>query len=430
MENKCDKQMFLVYHDFVAETVDLNRSDDGGKTWDTAPTPVTNDGDAPGSQDVVEGADQGANTFQGPMAVNQQNGDVYIVFAISSAQGNVTTGVPPYGDPEQIVVASSHDNGKTFDLHLVQGGGPGEAAGEIFPWITLDKAGTVYVSYAYRAKDTDPLNIVMTHSKDRGQTWSKPAVVNTDNTSGSHIYSTISAGDPGKVDVAWYTGDKIDPSNTNQDWHVDFAQVTNADTTNPTVHQSRPYPDRIHHGDVCLNGLLCILGGDRSLLDFFQVQVGENGMANIAFDNNGSPDNTRRVWYARQTSGPGIGNALHDSQYCGQSPSGGGGGGGGGALPGPHVRLHLSDRTPARNTTVKFHTRLGRCTGNANTTIDLQKDTKGKFVTIDKTKLNKRCRATFKLKAAFKKGRFRTYWPKQSRKYRAGRSKPRTVTTH
>ncbi|MFN2593349.1 MAG: exo-alpha-sialidase, partial [Actinomycetota bacterium] len=266
LENKCDKTMYLVYHDFAAETVDLNRSDDGGKTWSQVPTPVTNDGDAPGTQDVVEGADQGANTFQGPMAVNQQNGDVYVVFAISSSQGNVTTGTPPYGDPEQIVVASSRDNGQTFDLKLVQGGGPGEAAGEIFPWITIDKAGTVYVSYAYRAKDTDPLNIVMTYSKDRGQTWSKPHVVNTDNTSGSHIYATVSGGDPGKVDVAWYTGDKIDPANTNQDWHVDFAQVTNADTGNPTVHQSRPYPGRIHHGDVCLNGLLCIAGGDRSLL--------------------------------------------------------------------------------------------------------------------------------------------------------------------
>nr|MDQ3877884.1 hypothetical protein [Actinomycetota bacterium] len=93
-------------------------------------------------------------------------------------------------------------------------------------------------------------------------------------------------------------------------------------------------------------------------------------------------------------------------------------------------RLHLSDRTPARNSTVKFFARLGRCKGNQKTTIDLQKDTRGKFATIDTTKLNKTCHATFKLKAAFKKARFRAYWPKQNKRYRAGHSKPRRVETH
>jgi hypothetical protein len=90
-------------------------------------------------------------------------------------------------------------------------------------------------------------------------------------------------------------------------------------------------PNRIHHGDICLNGILCEAGGDRSLLDFFQVQVGPDGMANIAFANNGSPDKTLRVWYARQTGGRSAGSALHDSAYCAKAA------GGPGPLTGPLI---------------------------------------------------------------------------------------------
>jgi len=46
----------------------------------------------------------------------------------------------------------------------------------------------------------------------------------------AHIYTTISAGDEGTVDMAWYSATTSDPSRTDNDWHVDFAQVRNANT--------------------------------------------------------------------------------------------------------------------------------------------------------------------------------------------------------
>jgi hypothetical protein len=312
----CEKQVFLAYHDFVAEAEFLNRSDDGGLTWDAVPTPVAPPGSAPGGQDIGEIADQGGNTFSGPVAVDQRTGDVYVVFAISSAEGNLTTGTPPYGEPEQIVVAVSHDNGHSFQLHLVKSGGVGAIAGAIFPWITIDKGGNVYVSYAGRDLTTDPINVFMLYSTNHGDTWSTPYRVNTDATGHAHIYTTISAGDAGVVDVAWYTASTADPNSANNDWYVDFAQVRGANTSRPQIKQSRPYPYSIHHGDICLEGILCELGGDRSLLDFFQVQVGPDGRANIAFANNGSPDGALRVWYVGQTGGRLAGNGLQDTNWC------------------------------------------------------------------------------------------------------------------
>ncbi|MEA2432938.1 MAG: hypothetical protein QOG54_395 [Actinomycetota bacterium] len=424
--HQCAKTIYLVYHDFAAELELLSRSDDAGKTWDPNPVPVGNPGDAPGNQDEPLAADQGVNTFSGPIAVNQKNGDVYVVYAISSKEGNVTTGVPPFGEPQQIVVGVSHDNGATFVLHLIEGGDVGELAGVIFPWITIDVAGNVYVSYARREAADKPLNIYMSYSKDRGDNWAKPYPVNTDVNAGAHIYSTISAGDDGVVDVAWYTSSKPDPNDEASKWYVDFAQVKNAASQTPQVSQSRVYQDPIHEGSICLNGTLCILGGDRSLLDFFQVQVGPDGMANIAFANNASPDKIQRVWYARQTRGPSAGNGLLDERICG----GGGGGGGGGELKGPHVHLRVSDATPQKGEKITFFTRLGVCGDHRGTNVELKQEEKGQYNTIATKKLSRDCHAKFTIPAAFGQASFRATWPKQDDDHRAGKSKPVSVTTH
>jgi hypothetical protein len=308
----CDRVIYLAYHDFVAEAEMLNRSDDQGKTWSTVPTLIS---PAPGSASSFGLLpDQGVNTNSGPIVVDQATGDVYVTFAISSVAGNLTTGVPPYGETSQIVVAASHDGGRSFDLHVVKAGGSGTVAGLLFPSMTIDRAGTVYVSWAGRDGPTDPIDAYLVHSTDHGRTWSAPLRVNRD-VGNVHIYSSVSAGDRGVVDMAWYTSTKPDANDTTNDWFVDFAQIRAADTAHPQVSQARPYRSRIHHGDVCLLGILCTTG-DRSLLDFFQVRVGPDGKANIAFANNGSPDAKRRVWFARQTSGPLAGSGLHDTTHC------------------------------------------------------------------------------------------------------------------
>lgn len=322
LAHRCGDVVYLGYHDFVVEAEMINSSRDGGETWDDVPVLISPPGTAPGNQDEIDvAANQGVNTFSGPVVVDQATGDVYIVFGISTAVGNVVTGIPPFGEPTQIVVGYSHDEGRTFRLKLVKRGGVGSLAGPLFPWITLDRDGTVYVSWAGRDTEDEPIDVFMAFSTDHAVTWSDPYRVNTDAAGNAHIYPTVSAGDPGVVDVAWYTASTPDPGSSSNEWYVDFAQVRSADTPTPQISQSRVYDQSIHHGEICLRGILCVAGGDRSLLDFFQIQVGPDGMANIAFANNATPDGTLRVWYARQTAGPSAGNALHDSAHCSKAPA-------------------------------------------------------------------------------------------------------------
>jgi hypothetical protein len=85
-------------------------------------------------------------------------------------------------------------------------------------------------------------------------------------------------------------------------WNVMFAQSLNADSREPvfTISQASDHPN--HNGGICVNGTLCLLGGDRSLADFFQVAIGPDGLANIAFADNGH--SSTHVEYTRQRTGP------------------------------------------------------------------------------------------------------------------------------
>ena len=80
-----------------------------------------------------------------------------------------------------------------------------------------------------------------------------------------------------------------------------------ATSAHPKITRAAIAPaDPIHFGNICLNGLLCILGGDRSLLDFFELQIGKDGMAQIAYaDNYGDFEDGKKghVIWAKQVGG-------------------------------------------------------------------------------------------------------------------------------
>src|ERR1051326_9090059 len=78
--------------------------------------------------------------------------------------------------------------------------------------------------------------------------------------------------------------------------------LTNADSREPVFSVSQASDHSTHNGGICVNGTLCLLGGDRSLADFFQVAIGPDGLANIAFADNGL--SSTHVEYTRQRTGP------------------------------------------------------------------------------------------------------------------------------
>lgn len=121
--------------------------------------------------------------------------------------------------------------------------------------------------------------------------------------------------------------------------------------------------------------------------------------------------------------------------YGGTSTSGGGdpepepgGGGSGQKLPGPLVRLRVSDSTPAKGGTVTLRTRLARCAGHQGTDIQLRKRAgrDDRWAVVATKKLDGDCRAAF-TQAARSDAQFRTWWSKQHDDHRRGKSEAVTI---
>jgi hypothetical protein len=315
--SKDGKTAYLVYHDFAAEAEFYAQSNDGGMTWPAADAahPVNGaDQVAPGGATTPQKGtpasfiDQGGNTFSGPMLISPDGRDTYVMYSISDLGSNVTATTPPYGPTRGIVVAHKGAEATSFTNNYAVTSTDGKAInGAIFPWGAVDNAGNVYVLYNSDKGSPGHFHTYYVFSTDKAKTWSDPVKVDgAPLAQGAQVYATGDGGAAGVLDIAWYGADKAtsadDPTAT---WQVHFAQVRNATSGAPQITRKVVTADPIHKGDICLNGLLCILGGDRSLLDFFELQIGPDGLANIAYaDNTGWEDGAKgHVVFAKQSSG-------------------------------------------------------------------------------------------------------------------------------
>jgi hypothetical protein len=97
----------------------------------------------------------------------------------------------------------------------------------------------------------------------------------------------------------------------------------------------------------------------------------------------------------------------------------------------PRATLGFKDTTPERGASVRARAGLRTCNKQTKgTKIQLQKKVNGVFKPVDTNTLGADCRTTFRVEAKFRKATFRSFWPKQSPKYKAGRSREQTVRTH
>jgi hypothetical protein len=317
--SKDGKTAYLVYHDFAAEAEFYAQSNDGGLTWPTADAahPVNGaDQVAPGGATTpakgtpASFVDQGGNTFSGPMLISPDGRDTYVMYSISDLGSNtVGTTTPPYGPTRGIVVAHKGPESTSFTNDYAVTSTDGKAInGAIFPWGAIDSAGNVYVLYNSDMGSPGHFHTYYVFSTDKAKTWSDPVKVDdVPLAQGAQVYATGDAGAAGVLDVAWYgTKKATSPADNTALWQVHFAQVRGATSSKPSITRKLITADPIHKGNICLNGLLCILGGDRSLADFFELQIGPDGMANIAYaDNTGQFDDGAKghVIFAKQTSG-------------------------------------------------------------------------------------------------------------------------------
>lgn len=328
------KTVYLVYHDFALEAEFIAVSKDAGQTWTTSPADqiLVNSPDqltAPGvaigptSGGPASVVDQGVNTFSGPILVDPNGQDLYVVYSISDLQSNVnpTAGVPPFGPVHGLVVAHSADAGKTWTNRYAVVSQPNpadptkeEQTGTLFPWGFLDPAGNVYVVFNSNRGNvgTDKFHTYYAYSTDKGAHWSAPIKVDDLPLSGpgSTVYNTGAAVSPGVIDLAWYQSDNGVPSSDKSVFTPHFAQVVAANTDSPTITSQALSTLPNHRGGICLQGILCGVGpgsSDRSLLDFFELAVNpQTHLAAIAYaDNARLPAQngkvTGEVVYARQT---------------------------------------------------------------------------------------------------------------------------------
>jgi hypothetical protein len=178
---------------------------------------------------------------------------------------------------------------------------------EAFVVIAMDTAGNLYMTWAQYPFDagngviTGAGKVMFASSRTGGATWSKPVRVSP-SALHSPVQPWIAAGDPGRIDVAYYAApqsgeDKAfgpDSLTNTGTWNLYLDQSVNALSTAPAFTHSLVSDHQVKWGNISTQGL----GGssDRSLGDYMQVQAGRHGEALVSFvddtSENRNPDFT------------------------------------------------------------------------------------------------------------------------------------------
>ena len=306
--------VYVAYHDFVAEDPIVCHSIDGGQTF---PTCIQAFGPGGSVSDCAE------NTIPGrSLAIDPKTKSLNFLYSCSTSAENANH--PPYGPLHDYYLAQSTDGGVTWTTYTVfnantsKGQQPNFA--NIFGTLAIDSKGNYYALFdgtkddANANKRADSYHVYLVVSKNHGQTWSKPIKVDRDfRGGGTHELAHFAVTTPGNVDVVWYgtkrTGEpngfcgtvasqspctnakgKPDgfPAYTSKKapkWRVYLAQSLNALAKRPTFREVVVDKKPTHYGQLCSNGIVCG-SSDRSLLDFISVGVDCSGFAHVTYGGN------------------------------------------------------------------------------------------------------------------------------------------------
>ena len=271
------------------------------------------------------------NTNPGPIFVNHATHRVFALFNGSVPTNNLTK--PPFGKllntweadaaPPAAVGAPVTD----VQNHPVHKGtydspnnppptvgppvGPnyGTSNANIFPAGDIDAAGNIYVAWSMNNSRTNEFSVWMAVSHDQGKTYYGPFPISSGPLAADEtaLFPWVAAGDDGRVNIVFYKTTSVGDPNTlpttgvnTANWHVFMAQSLNASGREPVFTVSQVSDHVMHKGAVSTGGL--IGNSDRSLLDFFEVSNGADGLAYIIFADNGST--ATHAEFARQMDGP------------------------------------------------------------------------------------------------------------------------------
>jgi hypothetical protein len=318
-----NQTVYLWEHEFVTQVLRMN-----ALTNDTAWSPF-----ASGMTDPELIAPPGStiqNTVPGPAFVDPATHQVYGFLSASTVTTNAIGApagkLPNVWEADGAGTFTSPLPPGPFTNHPVFKGvidsptNPAPPAGtatvgsntaNLFNGATIDSAGNIYATWATPNARTGLYDIWFASSHDHGQTFYGPFRINQNGIQGNMPW--IAAGDSGRVDIVFYgtTGTEDPSTTTNDQWNVFFAQSLNANSREPVFTVSQASDHVSHIGQICNIGILCgpspLNQTTRNLLDFFQVAIGPDGLANIAYTDTGSQPagaQSRHVSYARQSTGP------------------------------------------------------------------------------------------------------------------------------
>jgi hypothetical protein len=315
--NLLNTTVYLWEHEFVSQVLRMN-----ALTNDTAWSPF-----ASGMTDPELVAPPNTtlqNTVPGPVLVDPATHVVYGFLGASTVTTNVvgapagklpnvweadgpgtfTSGVPPGPFTNHPVFKGVIDSPASPQPTPPPGTATvGSNTANLFNGAAIDRAGNIYVAWSTPSGRTGLYDVWFASSHDHGQTYYGPFKINQAGIQGNMPW--IAAGDNGRVDIVFYgtngTQD-LTTSSTNQ-YNVFFAQSLNAADREPVFAISQASDHITHTGPICNVGILCS-GGTRQLLDFFQVAIGPDGLANIVYADTGNGNGSPHVSYARQIGGP------------------------------------------------------------------------------------------------------------------------------
>jgi len=193
-----------------------------------------------------------------------------------------------------------------------------------WPMLTQDAAGTLYLVWDTNPTQSGtaggcdgsetpaPNQVLMSYSKDFGQSWSAPSTVAAP-AGARAFWPWAVAGDAGKVSVVWYQTDKVvDLACQPAKISAEEATITSASSASPKQQTVDVVGRPIADNNICQNGTTCVATGeDRRLGDFFTNAVDERGCVLVATGDTTQPDpitgGDRSIslpLFVRQVSGP------------------------------------------------------------------------------------------------------------------------------
>ncbi len=267
------------------------------------------------------------NTNPGPLFVNRNTHEIIGVFNASIPTTNAAN--PPFGkllniwafvaQPPAVAGGApvSFANYPIFKGVIDSPTGVPAAAAtrgtnnaQIFPAGDIDAAGNIYVAWSMNNARTNEFSIWFASSHDGGKTFYGPFPVSSGALAADEtaVLPWVAAGDNGRVNIVYYKTTAVGDPNTlprlpdpnAPSWQVMFSQTMNGQSREPVFTTVQASDHVIHRGAISTGGL--IGSSDRSLLDYFEVNNGPDGLANIIFADNGA--SATHAEFTRQASGP------------------------------------------------------------------------------------------------------------------------------